>query len=407
MKLYTMAWRNVRRNSRRTALSASAIGIAAMTLILLFSLLAGLTEEMSFNLRTFYSGEIRVRHSEYDKFAHLNPLHLSVTESTKVIDAINREGLFQHISARIPFPSAIYQDGENLSAAGMGFDVNSDLMDTANYLVQGRMPKPGEREVILGTRITRDLNLGIGDKFTALSMTMRRASNGMTFTVVGIVGFPLSDMNSRYYVPIDITRRFLKMGDNSIDLVLKTNADVDVDIAVLAVERVLLDLGIQHTKVEIWDDISSSFAYLSLARMVYFIMGLVFYILASTVIINTMMMVIFERTREIGTLASLGMDGREIVKLFLIEAIIISAIGSFSGTLIGSVLTYILQQTGIDMTQAMEGVDFEISGVIYPQLTSFNVIYAFVSGVVVASLASLIPSRRAAKIKPVEAMQSL
>jgi putative ABC transport system permease protein len=141
--------------------------------------------------------------------------------------------------------------------------------------------------------------------------------------------------------------------------------------------------------------------------MVYFIMGLVFYVLASTVIINTMMMVIFERTREIGTLASLGMDSKRIVRMFIYEAGCISAIGSFIGCAIGVVLVLVLEQTGIDFTQAMEGVDFEISGMMYPMLTWPSVVYAFVTGVVVASLASIIPSRRAAKIRPVEAMLSL
>jgi putative ABC transport system permease protein len=134
---------------------------------------------------------------------------------------------------------------------------------------------------------------------------------------------------------------------------------------------------------------------------------LVFYVLASTVIVNTMMMVIFERTREIGTLASLGMESKRIVRLFVLEAACISAIGSFVGTVIGVILVLIMEQTGLDMTEAMQGVDFEISGVVYPALTWSSVAYAFITGVIVASLASLIPSKRAAKIKPVEAMLSI
>jgi putative ABC transport system permease protein len=133
---------------------------------------------------------------------------------------------------------------------------------------------------------------------------------------------------------------------------------------------------------------------------------MVFYVLASTVIINTIMMTIFERTKEIGTLASMGMDGRDIVKMFFLESMFISAIGSVIGALAGGGISLILGQTGIDLTAALEGVDFEISGVVYTKLKAFHVIFAAISGVIVASSISLLPSRQASKIKPVEAMKS-
>jgi len=407
MNLTVMAWRNVRRNNRRTALSATAIGMAAMILILLFSLLAGLTQEMGFNLRTFYSGDIRIRHSQFDEFAHLNPLHLSISESQKLAARIAELEHVESVSARITFPASVYQAGENLNAAGMGIDMVRDTMNPGLYIVKGMLPIAGQREVLLGTQMANDLNLDIGDKFTALSMTMRRATNGMTFKVVGIVQFPLGELNRSFYIPIDTSQRFLKMGENAVDLIIKTRLKTDIDNLKSTIEGILTKQEQQALAVEIWNEISTSYAFLSMARMIYFVMGLVFYILASTVIINTTMMVVFERTREIGTLASLGMESKHIVLLFLIEAAIISAIGSLLGTLVGSVITLIFQQIGIDFTQAMEGVDFEISGVVYPLLTGFNMLYAFITGVLVATLASLIPSRRAAKIKPVVAMQAL
>jgi len=407
MKLMTMAWRNVRRNSRRTALSATAIGLAALTLILLFSLLAGLTQEMSHNLRTFYSGEIRLRHAQYDDFAHLNPLHLNVANASVLIQDILSLETIESVNARTPFPASIYQDGENLNAPGMGMNMEGDSMTPDRFLVSGRLPKAGQREVLLGTRLAQDLDMGINDRFTALSMTMRRASNGMTFTVVGIVSFPIGDLNRSFYAPIDTVQRFLKLGDRTIDLTVKPQAEMDLNLIKKQIQQILDQYQLTDINIERWDEISTTYAYLSLARLVYFIMGLVFYLLASTVIINTMMMVIFERTKEIGTLASLGMEPGPIVRMFLLEAMIISLIGSLAGTIIGSIITWILQNTGIDMTQSMQGIDFEISGVVYPRLTAFNMLYAFTTGVIVASLASLIPSRRAAKIKPVVAMQSL
>ena len=122
---------------------------------------------------------------------------------------------------------------------------------------------------------------------------------------------------------------------------------------------------------------------------------------------NTMYANVASRTREIGTLAALGMEGKTIVRLFFFEAAMLGTLGAFVGTLIGSVIALILEQTGLDFTSAMGEMSFEISGIMYPKLTWGSMAIAFFGAVFVASLISLWPAQRAAKIKPIEAMQSL
>ncbi len=406
MKLRTMAWRNIRRNGRRTALSATAIGIAAMTIVLLFSLLAGMSEDMAFNMKHFYMGEIRVRHSDYDKNAHLNPLHLSIENASQVMDEIRLSGNFTNVSGRIYFPTGVFQDGETTPLLGMGIDFENDMMGVADFLSEGRLPAAGSTQVLLGRRAAENLGLGIGEKFTSVSTTLRRASNGMTFTVSGIADFPLNDIDGQFYLPLETAQRFLRTGDRAVDLVLQSAPGVSARDARNAVTRILEQSGQAAVEAEVWNDIPSSYVFLVIAQTAYYIIGLVFYVLASTVIINTIMMTIFERTKEIGTLASMGMDSRDIVKMFLLESMYISAIGSIFGALAGTALTIVLERTGIDLSAAMEGVDFELSGVVYPKLTLFNVIFATVSGIIVASAISMIPSKRASAVKPVEAMKS-
>jgi putative ABC transport system permease protein len=406
MKLTTMAWRNIRRNGRRTALSASAIAVAAMTIVLLFSLIEGMTEDMAFNLKHFYMGEIRVRHSEYDKNAHLNPLHLSIENASEVMEEIRAGGDFVNVSGRIQFPTGVFQDGETTPLIGMGIDFDNDMMRVGDYLTEGRLPAAGSTEVLLGRRAAATLGVGVGGKFTSVSTTLRRASNGMTFTVSGIGSFPLNDIDSQFYLPLSTAQRFLRTGDRAVDLILQSAPGVSAKDARDNVAAILAQRGLEDIDVEIWNDIPSSYIFLVIAQTAYYIMGMVFYVLASTVIINTIMMTIFERTKEIGTLASMGMDGKDIVKMFLLESMYISAIGSVIGALVGSALALVLEQTGIDFSSAMEGVDFEISGVIYPKLTWFHVIFGMISGVIVATAISILPSRAASKIRPVEAMKS-
>jgi len=144
---------------------------------------------------------------------------------------------------------------------------------------------------------------------------------------------------------------------------------------------------------------------IEMANTAYTIMAFIFFLLGSTVIINTTMMVIFERMREIGTLGALGMHGKELVGLFFLEGMFISIIGTFIGVLAGIGFTMILGKTGIDMTEAMQGLDFEISGMVYPKLSMGKTVFVFFYSVIIASLATLIPSRKASKIEPVEALR--
>jgi putative ABC transport system permease protein len=137
------------------------------------------------------------------------------------------------------------------------------------------------------------------------------------------------------------------------------------------------------------------------------VIALVFFLLASTVIINTTMMVIFERMREIGTVAAMGMTPQEIVRLFFLEAFYIGAIAAFVGVVLGIAVTIPLSKTGIDLTQSMGGVDLEINPVIYPRLNIRSTVFVFFYSTAIASLASFIPSRRAAKIEPVEALRAV
>jgi putative ABC transport system permease protein len=109
--------------------------------------------------------------------------------------------------------------------------------------------------------------------------------------------------------------------------------------------------------------------------------------------------------REIGTLSAMGMHGSEITKMFFLEGAFISSVGSAIGVGIGIVLTLYLGNVGMDFTDAMSGMDFEVSSIMYPKLSVFSTVFVYFYSIAISSLATLIPSRKAAKIEPVEALR--
>ena len=158
-----------------------------------------------------------------------------------------------------------------------------------------------------------------------------------------------------------------------------------------------------------WNEIGSTGTYMDLVSKVFGIMSFFFFVLGTTVIINTTMMVIYERMREIGTLRAMGMTGPEMIRLFFMEAFFIGAAAAFIGVVLGSALILPLSVSGIDFGKLVDlgKTNLDISNVIYPQLDLVSTLGVFIYSTVVSSLISFIPTRRAAKIEPVEALRSV
>ena len=410
MKLAQIAFRNIRRNKRRSILSITATAIAAMAMVLMFSLITGMADNMKYNLQTYYTGEVRVRHRMFDKNEDMNPLHLRITEYGNVMETITSLDGVASISPRISFPAMIYIGEENYRGMGMGVDVNLEkhFQDMETALVQGRLPEKGKKETLLGVGLAEEMGVAPGDKITLVAGTMRRSTNGITLTITGLTSFPLSAMNSKFFlVPLDTIQSFLRMGDSVSEILIKLKKGTSSIEIEETLNKLFQTSGFDDIAATSWEHIPTSYTFMEIAGAVYNIMALVFFILASSVIINTTMMVIFERMREIGTIRAMGMTGGEIVRLFFLEAAYLGVLGSLFGVIIGIIITIPLSKTGFSFGAAMEGVSFEISDIIYPRLSMKSTIVVFFYSSIIAALSSLFPSRRASKITPVEALRSL
>jgi putative ABC transport system permease protein len=406
-KLAGTALRNISRNKRRSILSGVAIGVAAMAIVMLFSLIAGMKVDMESNLKSYYTGGIRIRNEKYEQYERFNPLHLTVDTDaiTKVLDSMEEVDVYV---PRTSFPANLYIKGTNFGAMGVGadFEKEADFIDLKGSLKAGRLPENGKNEMIMGAVLARDLKLKVGEKVTIMSTTAARGTNAITLEIVGLFAFPVGALNAKYFwAPIDRVSYFLRMDGTTQEVILKVKNGVNEEaIASQISEKLKKETSVSYD-VRAWTQISGSYEWIEIADVSYNIMAFIFFLLGSTVIINTTMMVLFERMREIGTLGAMGMHGKELVRLFFLEGMFISIIGTFIGVMVGIILTLILSKTGIDMSEAMQGMDFEMSGVLYPRLTVGKTVFVFFYSVVIASLATLLPSRKAAKILPVEALR--
>ncbi|MFP3959973.1 MAG: ABC transporter permease [Spirochaetaceae bacterium] len=407
MKLSRIALRNVFRNGRRSLLSVTAVAVAALAITLLFAVFEGIKVDIRENSWNYEAGQVRIRNADFDRYEYLNPVQYVVPEAGALVSELRELPDVRAVSPRINVQGVSFRDDRSIAARGIGVDLEreSEYQDLASVVARGRLPEPGSSEAILGVGLARELGVEIGDMATFLTETRTRASNAFTVDVVGIAAFSVAAMNNNAYImSLEAAARYIRAGDGVSEILIKGD-DVEAGALARTVRSALDRHGPEGMNVTPWTEVSGGYAYLQAAEVIYAIIALVFFILASTVVINTTMMTIHERTHEIGTLSAMGMHGRELVRLFFTEASYLGLAGSAAGVILGVLVALPLQHVGIDLGPSMEMADMDMSNVLYPVLNVRSTLFVFVYSSAVAMAASFLPARRAARLKPVEALR--
>ena len=410
MKLARIALRNIGRNSRRSILSATATAIATMAMVALIAYVNGLSADMNKNLTDLVTGHVQVRAADYERFEQLNPLHLRVQRFRDLLARLDAEPEVAAATARLSLPVGIFRGEENVGAQVMGVDVEREraFMQVDRIVAAGRLPNAGAAEAIVGRTLAKKLGAGLGDRITLLSGTMRRSSNALTVTIVGLAAFPVSSMDGlRLMLPLDRAIALARMDDSVTEVLVKAKDEQRITALGKSIGTILAEGGSEDLRARTWYEANYMLSFFKMADIAYFIISLVFFLLASTVLVNTTMMVVFERTREIGTVGALGMKGGEIVRMFLLEALALAAIGAAAGVALGLAIAVPLSYLGIDMGALTQGMSFEISNGVFARPKPLGTALIFVYAVAISCAAAYLPARRAARIRPVEALRAI
>ncbi len=406
LNIFQVARRNISRNMRRSILSGVAIMVSSMAIVLLFAFLGGMSADMEKNLTTYYTGDIRVRNASFGEYERYNPIHLTINEQ-EIASVLSDMIDVAYYVPRITIPSSFYINGGMQPSVGIGADFlkEENFQDLDAILKKGKLPSKGAREMLLGATLAKDLGVTIGDTITVMSTTAARGTNAITLEIVGLATFPIASLNTQFYwTDIDTARYFLRMDETETHEIL-IRAEGDLKKLAFSIGEKIEQKTNTRVDIASFDQISTMFSLMKIAEIAYYFIGAIFLFLGSTVIINTTMMVMYERMREIGTLSALGMRGKELIKLFFTEGLIISVIASLAGVLLGSAITLYLGQTGIDFTEAMSGIDMGISSMLYPTFNIFTAILVFFYSIAITAIATYIPSRKASRIEVVEALR--
>jgi putative ABC transport system permease protein len=153
--------------------------------------------------------------------------------------------------------------------------------------------------------------------------------------------------------------------------------------------------------VETWEELGGFLRdAMALQNVIFTAVVAIMFAIVIAAIVNTSLMTVMERTREIGTLMSLGYRRKHILTLFLAESAVIGGAGGVFGILVGALVIFVFKQTGIEFTLPGQS----IATVLYPEVAAgfFGLIFGI--AVISALLAALFPAYHASHLKPVDAL---
>ncbi|MCB9136920.1 MAG: ABC transporter permease [Caldilineaceae bacterium] len=420
-KSLQLAWRNMWRNWRRTSIALTAI-VLGLALLLFFDGIIQSTDQAMFgNAVRLYGGNIQIHAPGYREKAHRLPL-LPLDDADAVVQTIlthppevaasgvrlaDAQSPIIAAAKRINTAGLITnREGSfSVSITAIQPDVEAPFSLQAENIIAGRFLEPGDGDVILiGKGLADLMEIGVDDRVTLLGKSKNETMRQRTMTVIGIYDLNMQEAEQgMVYMSLAEAQSLYNLRGEAteVSITLSQTGREDEIVPRLKSELPGYEVDSWATlRPEIREAMESKAAFTS-------IFGFIVLFIAAIGILNLMLMAVFERTREMGVLAALGMKGRQLMGLFVLEGSLIGLLGAILGGALGmGLMALINQMGGIDLsyTQGMGEMTALMGDRLYPSITLTNVINRGVAVVFITALASLYPAWQAVHREPAQAL---
>ena len=409
-RLWRIAVRDLRRNKRRSALTMIAVMLGLALVITLHSYEMGAMETSIKNNIRVQTGHVQVRAESYDeekaslKWEDLLQEPQAVAAQAKGLPNVRD-------AAPVLWGSGILNTtDESVGLRIYGVDPLAETMlPFREGLVAGGWLAPEDRSgVLLSQRLAETMGLAVGDGISLLVNTSGEQPDEAVFEIRGLYdsGIPGFD-DVTVFMPLAKAQAFMRVGDRASAVVAVLEDQEGADAVAAA-------LSAPGLEVLTWRDLNEMMLTLTESAMgiLYLFYGIVMAIVA-VVVANTLLMSVFERTREMGILASLGMKGRQIMGMFLMESATLGLLGILLGVGLGSLGAYYLVNVGIslgdlDMSDiaGTGSSGFALGNTLYGTYAWGDTVMLSIVCLVIILVASLYPAWFATRKEPIDALRA-
>ncbi len=404
MFLLKLAALNVRRNVRRSLITIFAIGIGLAALIFLWGFSDGSTEQTKQNITKLFTGHVQIHVPGFEKKLSVD---LIIPDREMVLNEIQSNSNVAAFSERVKCNALIGNSNNSNGVLLIGIDPVKEVSVTnlQDHMIKGQyLDSKDKKGLILGDLLAKKLELDVGDKAVVMTQSFDGTLAGYAYHVRGIfhTGGRMNDENCSYIN--------LASGQNLLDIDKQSH-----EIVILLKDREAIPSFISSMKnslnpsayeIRSWDEIlPEPMMWIQWYQFIMRTIFLTIMIVISVGIMNTVLMSVFERTKEFGVMMAIGTSPQQIIKLILLETLLLEFCGVVFGTVLGYLIVFYFGKYGIAFKQLEAALSQSYMGtVVYTSVEPVHVLESIISLVLITSVISLYPAWRAGHMEPVKAI---
>lgn len=405
-KFTVLAWRNMWRNWRRTAIALVAIVLGLILLLFFDGFIRGSDQAIFGNAVRLYGGNLQVHAPGFREKMNRFPL-IPLENPEAVVQAAQAQPQVVAAAKRINTAGLVSsnQGAYPVVITGIEPTIEAPLSIQAENIAQGRFLLEGDGvAIVIGNGLADLLDVSAGDRIRLLGRRKGETMRQRTMTIVGIYNLGLAEAEKgTVFITLPEAQTLYNLRDQATEVAISLQS-VGQEKAVLAA----LQAALPGYEIDSWETLKPELRQTMDTKLAFTgFFGLVVVLIASIGILNLMMMAVFERTREMGVLAALGMKGRQVMGLFLLEGTLIGVVGAAVGCGLGAALNWLIAQVGISLTflSGMGEITALMGDRLYPSITLVETINRGITVAIIAAAASLYPAWQASRKEPAEALR--
>lgn len=403
-----IAWRNIWRNKLRSMVVIVSIMLGIWAGVFMMALSFGMNDSRAKSQIESFISDAQIHHKEYN----VDYLPKYYIDSLEYVESLLQDNdKIIAYSKRILIKEAMLVSAklqQGLSIIGVDPEVEETVTNIHSLVRDGEyfsLTIKG-KQILIGEKLAKKLHSEVGDKIVIRYQDFSGNIIQTKFKIVGI----FKTLNSKFdganvYVKnSDLEKIIGETGKyQEIALVTKDKSEAK------GIEDELQPKMPSSNKVEYWGEISPDLAYADemMAQSLYIFMGIIMIALMFG-IINTMLMAVLERKRELGMLMAVGMNRKRVFAMIMFETTFLALLGGPLGIVLSDLTVNYYAGVGIDLSSVGEGMNsFGMASIVYPMIDKGYYIGISIMVVVTALISALFPARRALKLNPVDAVRSL
>ncbi len=402
VNIIKLGWKNVWRNPARSGVVITAVLLGTWAGIFCAGFFNGLLQDYLHNQIELSIGHLQIEHPQ---FGDLNNPKYSIPNAGEIVQDLQSKPNVEEISAKSVATGLAQSPRSSFGVMIYGVDVSKDTsLAVQKYINEGSMIDSSSRNpILIGIELAKRLDLQLKSRMVLSFQDVSGEITGGAFRVAGIFDTfsDRYDEGTVFVLQEDLNR--LLGEENAIHNIRIETTDLTM-AETFASE---IEQEFPNVAVKTWRDVAPDLRYtfdmmdLTLyIVMIIIIIGLVFSI------INTMLMAVLERTRELGMLRAIGMNKLRTFSMVMVETVFLTMVGAPGGLLLSWLCITYFGHVGIDLSALAEGLnEYGIGTVVYPELTWPYYLNIMLMIAVAALFSALYPAWRTLKLKPVQAIR--